>query len=113
MHKAIDGGSFEELAKERSIDPGGKTGGDLGWFQAGSMAPEIVAALADLKPGDIALEPVKTDYGWHVMRLDDVRGPPIPDFEAVKPQIRSALVTRMLQGKIAELREQADIVLKE
>lgn len=111
--KLGDGEDFIELAKTMSTDPGGKTGGDLGWVQASVLPEAMGAALSELESGNFTAEPVQTDFGWHVLLLEDTRGSNVPDFESVKPQIRSALVTQELQKKIAELREGAEIELAE
>ena len=94
-----------------STDPGGKTGGDLGWVQASVLPEAMGAALSELESGNFTAEPVQTEFGWHVLLLEDTRGSNVPDFEAVRPQIRNALVTQELQKKIAELRDGAEIEL--
>ena len=109
--KLGDGEDFIELAKTMSTDPGGKTGGDLGWVQASVLPEAMGAALSELESGNFTAEPVQTEFGWHVLLLEDTRGSNVPDFEAVRPQIRNALVTQELQKKIVELREAAEIEL--
>ena len=109
--KLGDGEDFIELAKTMSTDPGGKTGGDLGWVQASVLPEAMGAALSELESGNFTAEPVQTEFGWHVLLLEDTRGSNVPDFEAVRPQIRNALVTQELQKKIAELRDGAEIEL--
>jgi peptidyl-prolyl cis-trans isomerase C len=82
------GAKFEDLAKAQSTDPGAKSnGGDLGWFSPGNMVKPFADAVATLKKGEITPEPVKTEYGWHVIRLDDTRATPVPPLEQVKPQV--------------------------
>lgn len=104
-----DSAAFEELAKTVSIDPGGQSGGEMGWVQASVLPEPMANALAELEPGNFNRTPVQTNFGWHVMMLHDKRGSQVPDFEAVKPQVRNALVTQELQNKIEELRASADI----
>jgi len=108
--KALDeGGEFEKLAQELSIDPSSRSGGSIGWVQAGVLPPEMAEALATITPGTHGASPVKTDFGWHVLRVEETRGTPVPSFDSVKPQVRNALITQRLQEKITELRESADI----
>lgn len=88
LHKQLrDGGDFAELAKVNSDDPGsGAKGGDLGFFAQGWMAPEFEAAAFALSVGELSA-PVRTNFGFHIIRLDETRGGDIPDFEAVRDQI--------------------------
>ncbi|MCC7464235.1 MAG: peptidylprolyl isomerase [Gammaproteobacteria bacterium] len=82
------GAKFEELAKAQSTDSGAKVnGGDLGWFSPSNMVKPFADAVATLKKGEITPEPVKTEFGWHVIRLDDTRPTPVPPLEQVKPQV--------------------------
>lgn len=82
------GAKFDDLAKAQSTDPGAKTnGGDLGWFSPEKMVPAFSAAVMALKKGDTTAQPIKTDYGWHVIRLDDTRDTPVPPLDQVKPQV--------------------------
>lgn len=96
------GAKFEELAKKQSKDPGsGANGGDLDWANAASYVPEFSQALVALKKGQTTQEPVKSQFGWHVIRLDDVREAQLPKLEEVKPQIQQQL----LQQKMAKFQE--------
>jgi peptidyl-prolyl cis-trans isomerase C len=89
------GAKFEDLAKAQSLDSSKNSGGDLGWFNASGMVKPFAEAVATLKKGEITPEPVKTEYGWHVIRLDDVRDTPVPPLEQVKSQVEQLV----LQGK--------------
>ncbi len=111
--KLEKGEDFAELAKTMSTDPGGQNGGELGWVQPGVLPETMTVALGELEAGDFTSEPVQTDFGWHVLLLQEKRNSQsqVPDFEAVKPQIRNALVTQELQKKINELRAGAEIEL--
>ncbi len=91
------GGDFAELAKERSTGPSGPGGGSLGWFTTERMVPEFSNAVAALEVGAIS-EPVETQFGWHVILLNEVRDVPPPAFEEVQGQLESSL----LEGKITE-----------
>jgi len=103
------GANFEELAKTKSKDPGAAAqGGDLGYFTKDQMVPEFSEAAFKLAKGQVS-EPVKSQFGWHIIRLEDKRKKPAPDFEAVKPQLE-AYVTRKAQADlVAKLRETAKI----
>ena len=82
------GAKFEEIAKKRSKDTGsGAKGGDLDWANPSSYVPEFSAALQALKKGQLSDKAVKTQFGFHVIRVDDVRDIKLPTFEEVKPQI--------------------------
>jgi len=108
-----DGGEFEKLAMELSIDPSGRTGGNIGWVQAEVLPPELTKAIETIAPGTHGSAPVKTDFGWHVLRVEETRGTPVPSFDSVKPQVRNALIAQRLQEKIAELRKSAEVKLGE
>ncbi|NQW66240.1 MAG: peptidylprolyl isomerase [Burkholderiales bacterium] len=104
------GGKFEDIAKKQSKDPGsGANGGDLDWANPGSFVKEFSEAMVALKKGQITDAAVKTQFGFHIIRLDDTRETPVPKFDEVKPQI----LQQMQQGKLAEyqqsLREKAKI----
>ena len=103
------GADFAALAAERSIDPAGDTGGDLGWFQAGSMVPEFTAAVASMEVGETSDAPVQSDFGWHVIRLDDKRESALPDYESVKPGLTNLVLRDRLARKVEELRAAADV----
>jgi peptidyl-prolyl cis-trans isomerase C len=81
------GAKFEDLAKAQSMDSSKSSGGDLGWFSPGNMVKPFADAVTTLKKGEITPEPVKTEYGWHVIRLDDTRDTPVPPLEQVKTQV--------------------------
>lgn len=86
------GAKFEDLAK-KSKDPGSAVnGGDLGWSKASAYVPEFAQALAALKKGELTETPVKTQYGFHVIRLDDTREAQFPAFEQVKDQVKQRLM---------------------
>ena len=96
------GGSFEELAKKASKDPGsGANGGDLDWAAAGSYVTEFSAAMSKLEKGQMTEAPVKTQFGFHIIRVDDVREAQLPKLDEVKPQITQQLQ----QQKIAKYQE--------
>lgn len=104
------GAKFEELAKQ-SKDPGSKeNGGDLGWSAAGSYVPPFADALKALEKGKYTEAPVKTNFGWHVIQLEDTRPLDAPPFEAIKPQLsqraNQQIVEKMLEGLRAKAKVQ-------
>ena len=102
------GASFEELAKKNSKDPGsGEKGGDLDWANPNSYVPEFSQALSALKKGEMTETPVKSQFGFHIIRLDDTRDAQFPDFEGVKGQIQQRLAQVKLQKFQEDLRKGA------
>lgn len=103
------GADFAELAKSKSTGPSGPQGGDLGWFSAGQMVAPFSEAVIALENGKITSEPVKTQFGWHVILREDSRAQTPPPFDAVKEQIRPMLQNQKVQQMMADLRNQAQI----
>ncbi len=104
------GGKFDDIAKKQSKDPGsGAKGGDLDWANPSSYVPEFSKALLALKKGQLTDAPVKSQFGWHVIRLDDVREAQLPKFEDVKPQITQQMAQQKLAQFQDELRTKAKI----
>jgi len=104
------GAKFEDIAKKESKDPGsGANGGDLDWATPGNFVPEFSAAMVKLNKGEMTDTPVKTQFGWHIIRVDDVRKAELPPFEQLKPQIVQQLQQRQLQAYQEELRSKAKI----
>src|SRR5215472_17234083 len=102
------GADFAELAKKKSKDPGASDGGDLGFFTKDQMVPEFSAAAFALEPGKIS-DPVKSQFGWHVIKVEEKRNRKPPDFDQVKGQIET-YVTRKAQAEyVGKLREAAKI----
>ena len=103
------GEKFEELAK-LSKDPGNKDrGGDLGWAAPSGYVKPFADALTKLEKGKFSATPVKTEFGWHVIQLDDVRDLKHPPLDEVKPQIQQRLQQQILEKQIAELRAKAKV----
>lgn len=103
-------GSFDKLAKAKSKDAGSaEKGGSLGWAVPSSFVPQFANALTKMKKGTYTKEPVQSPFGWHVIRLDDVRDLNVPPFEEVKPQIQQRLQQQAVQGIINDLRSKAKI----
>jgi len=104
------GAKFEDLAKKASKDPGsGANGGDLDWAAAGSYVPEFSGAMVKLDKGQMTDTPVKSQFGYHIIRVDDVREAQLPKLEEVKPQIAQQLQQQKLSGYQESLRAKAKI----
>ncbi len=104
------GGKFEDIAKKQSKDTGsGANGGDLDWANPSSYVPEFSAALLKLNKGQLTQEPVKTQFGFHVIRVDDVRDVKLPAFEEVKPQISQQMQQEKLGAFQQNLRSKAKV----
>ena len=104
------GGKFEDIAKKQSKDTGsGAKGGDLDWANPGSYVPEFSAEMLKLSKGQLTDTPVKTQFGYHVIRVDDIRTAQLPAFEELKPQIAQQLEQQRLATFQQELREKAKV----
>jgi peptidyl-prolyl cis-trans isomerase C len=109
--KQLDGGAdFEKLANEKTNDPSGKTsGGDLGWFGPGQMVPEFEKAAFALNVGEYTKEPVQTQFGFHVIKVEDKRVKQPPAFDQVKDQVRSILVREKYFALVKSIRDAAKV----
>ncbi len=104
------GGKFEDLAKKNSKDPGsGANGGDLDWANASSYVAEFAQAMTKLDKGKMTDAPVKSQFGFHIIRLDDVRQAQLPPMEQVKPQIAQQLQQAKLGAFQKEMRDKAKV----
>jgi peptidyl-prolyl cis-trans isomerase C len=102
--------TFEAAAKEKSIDPGsGKNGGDLGWGPATNYVPEFASAVEAMKKGQMSDAPVKTQFGWHIIKVDDMRDAKFPELDEVKPQIQEMLRKKALAEYQQDLMKKATI----
>ncbi|MDH3309240.1 MAG: peptidylprolyl isomerase [Gammaproteobacteria bacterium] len=100
------GGKFDKLAKEKSIDTQtGKEGGALGWINQGMVVPEFFSAVIAMNKGAVSAEPVKSDFGWHIIKVDDTRPLKIPTFEQFMSdqRARSNIYRKMQDDKMGEL----------
>ena len=104
-----EGGSFETLAKEHSTGPSAERGGELGWFAKNEMVPEFSDAAFSIEPGQYSKDPVKTQFGWHIIMVDDRRLRPEPEFETVKPQLEAQLRQQILNDLIKGWQKNAKI----
>jgi len=104
------GASFEKLAAEKSSDPGSKAnGGDLDWSQPSRFVKPFGDAMTKLKKGQMTDAPVQTNFGWHIIRVDDERAAKLPGFDEAKPQLEQALRSQAVEKAIADLRAKAKI----
>jgi len=104
------GAKFEDIAKKQSKDPGsGANGGDLDWANPASFVPEFSEAMIKLKKGETTPAPVKTQFGYHIIRVDDIRQAQLPKLEEVKPQITQQLQQQRLQKYQEDLRAKAKV----
>lgn len=110
IKKLSEGAKFEDLAKEYSKDTANKaSGGDLGYFTKDAMVPEFADAVFKMKKGEVSKSPVKTQFGYHVVEVEDRRARPAPDFELVKPQIAANERREVLNEIIDAWRKKADV----
>jgi peptidyl-prolyl cis-trans isomerase C len=108
------GGSFAKLARTKSIDPGSaKDGGDLGWFTAATMVPQFAQAVTQLAKGKHSKQPVATQFGFHVILLEDQRQQTPPPLESVRQQLESSLQEKTAEAYINGLRGAAKIVKRD
>lgn len=104
------GAKFEDIAKKQSKDPGsGANGGDLDWANPANFVPEFSEAMIKLKKGETTPAPIKTQFGWHIIRIDDIRQAQLPKMEDIKPQITQQLQQQRLQKYQEDLRAKAKI----
>lgn len=104
-----NGADFIELAKEKSTGPSGPQGGDLGYFTRGRMVPEFEEAAFDIEPGNYTKEPVKTQFGWHIIKVEDKRDTPPPEFSQVADQIRRVLLQEKYLRVLEEARDAIEV----
>lgn len=107
----VEGGKdFAEAAKEHSTGPSGPSGGDLGFFTRDQMVPPFADAAFDMEPGDVSAEPVKTDFGWHIIKVEDRRQKAQPSFDEMREQLTQEATQDIATKLLDDLREDARIV---
>jgi len=104
-----NGGDFIALAKERSTGPSDPNGGDLGWFQASRMVPPFADAVKLMNKGDVSVTPVQTDFGFHVIKLDDTRELEKPAFDSMRDELQQSLIREAINSYIEEVQDAATI----
>jgi len=108
LKQLIAGAKFDELAKKHSTDKGsGANGGDLDFAKPDAYVPEFGQAMAALKKGETTATPVKSQFGWHIIKLEDTREAQFPPYEEVKPQIQQRLAQQKVQQYQEDLRKKA------
>jgi peptidyl-prolyl cis-trans isomerase C len=104
------GGDFAKIAKEKSKDPGSKdNGGDLDWGPSARYVKPFADAITKMKKGELTTAPVKTDFGYHVIRLDDVRPLKVPAYDELKEQFRQRAQQQQIQKMVMDLRSKAKV----
>ena len=102
-----DGDDFAELAKNKSTGPSGPSGGDLGWFKRGQMVPPFENAAFSLGENEISQKPIRTQFGWHVIKVFEKRIPQAPSYENMKNNLIQDLERKIVSKKIQDLRNNA------
>lgn len=103
------GADFAEVARRRSTDPGARNGGDLGFFKRGDMIAEFEQAAFALQPGQISPNPVRTQFGWHIIRLEERRSVPAVSFEESREQLRQAAFEEGVNAAVERIRAAARV----
>ncbi|MCK4864245.1 MAG: peptidylprolyl isomerase [Gammaproteobacteria bacterium] len=112
IKKLNDGANFEEVAKEESVGISKKDGGDLGWFATEAMPPALAKAIKKQKLGTHSQKPIKTQYGYHIIKLEDSRKRQMKSFDDVKNQIQQLIQNQRLKEYVIKLRNKAKIEVK-
>lgn len=108
--KELNGGAdFEKIAKEKSTGPSGANGGSLGWFKATTMVPAFANAVKSMKKDDISKEPVKTQFGFHIIKVEDSRDAKLPTLDSLKAQLKRVISQKKMLAYMTELKKTADI----
>lgn len=109
IKQALDNGAdFAATAREQSTGPSGPNGGELGWFGLGAMVPEFEAAVVALEKGEVS-DPVQTQFGWHIVTLNDRRKSKAPDIETVRDELSQQIRKEAVDSKVAELTASGEI----
>jgi peptidyl-prolyl cis-trans isomerase C len=109
IKKLKGGAKFEEVAKAESTDNSKTSGGDLGWFTATRMVKPFADAVKGLKKGETTPEPVQTQYGWHIIKLEETREVTPPPFDQVKAQVTKNLIQKKLVAYVEDMKKSAKI----
>ena len=108
--KELKGGAdFAKLAAKRSKDSSSKSGGDLGWFTLDTMVKPFADAVKAMQPGQLTEQPVQSQYGWHVIKLEESRATSAPPFDEVKDRVKMIVQRKKLQSHLEELRKTAKV----
>jgi len=113
LNQIRNGANFEDLAKANSKDPSASRGGDLGYFAQSEMVPEFGAAAFSMQSGQISQAPVKTQFGWHIIKVLDKRQRVKPSFEEAKANLEQEARQTILDAKLKELRAEAKVEIED
>lgn len=109
----VEGGEdFADVARDVSTGPSGPSGGELGWFGPGQMVGEFETAVTEMEPGDVS-GPVQTQFGWHIVKLNDQRMTEQPTLDEVRPQLQQQVREEAVTARLEELRAEADVTMPE
>jgi peptidyl-prolyl cis-trans isomerase C len=103
------GADFVKVAEEKSTGPSAKNGGDLGWFKSATMVKPFSDAVKGMKKGDVSAEPVKTQFGFHVIKLEETRPAKLPPMDSLKPQLTRMLAQQKMMAFMDDMKEKAEI----
>jgi len=106
------GADFANTATHKSVGPSAESGGDLGWFAPNQMVKPFSDAVSLLKKGEYSKKPVNTQFGWHVIKLEDTRKLPPPAFDEIKGQLQMRLQQQVIESYLENLRKKAKISMK-
>jgi peptidyl-prolyl cis-trans isomerase C len=109
LREVSRGKDFAELAREKSIGPSKTQGGDLGYFAREAMLPAFSQMAFSLKKGEVGRAPVQTKYGWHVIKVEDIREAAPPPFEEARDELRSKMGEEIIDAEIKRLRQDAKV----
>jgi peptidyl-prolyl cis-trans isomerase C len=109
IKEIANGADFAKLAKEKSTGPSASNGGSLGWFKAQTMVPAFANAVKEMKKGEVSKEPVKTQFGWHVIKLEDSRDAKLPALKTLKPKIERKISQKKMLAYMDEIKKTADV----
>ena len=109
LNKLQDGSDFSELAKTYSTGPSGKQGGSLGWFGRGAMVPAFEQAVFLLEVNEIS-KPIKTNFGWHIIKVKNIRETPVPSLEDVRGDLVSTIRQNKVETKINKIIDSANVI---
>jgi peptidyl-prolyl cis-trans isomerase C len=112
LAKLASGQTFDQVAAEMSKGSSAQKGGDLGYFVKGDMVPEFAEAAFAMKPGEVSKEPVKTQFGYHIIKIEDRRDRQPPTFDQVKPNLESDAQQELIASLIKDLRSAAKVEIK-
>lgn len=109
IEEIAGGADFIKVAEEKSTGPSAKNGGDLGWFKSATMVKPFSDAVKEMKAGDVSKAPVKTQFGYHVIKLEETRPAKLPPMDSLKPQLTRMLAQQKMMAYMDGMKETADI----